>query len=444
MQQSPHITEFLDLGHGNSISFGQVQEMASSIINARLSPPNHISSIDISPTSCEAFVQVVERGLAQVGPVHLVAKTSFSSILNTIRSALDANKVVLLELKFKSAGQHFLSIVPDFTDDGAFYRVVHAFQNNHSVRTANGDKAAQQRIFGVNTDLKPLGAFHINSYQTGLIPLSLQQKQFKEVLKELMFKMHPNRRMFAAGISAGSVTFALTLAAVLIENNKLKSAGEKAGIVVGQSARAAVGEGNGGCKSGNLCRRQCWCKTVIKNAAKSGAAFTGVVTAIDLVNGAVHYAIGKSSIVEFRKDAASNLGGAVGGFAGYIGATAAAAALMSNPVGWGVIGVGFVGGMVGAKAVDESIWSSELDSLEHLFWYFKLGNLILCAVGLKRLSMNVEERLTYKLPTEDTVVVAEYRRGVMGQYLMLLQLCCPDYFGAMSDISEVIVQQSEI
>ncbi|KAJ3036233.1 hypothetical protein HDU99_010513, partial [Rhizoclosmatium hyalinum] len=179
--------------------------------------------------------------------------------------------------------------------------------------------------------------------------------------------------MFAAGISAGSVTFALTLAAVLIENNKLKSAGEKAGIVVGQSARAAVG-GMVAARAAIYVGANAGAKTVIKNAAKSGAAFTGVVTAIDLVNGAVHYAIGKSSIVEFRKDAASNLGGAVGGFAGYIGATAAAAALMSNPVGWGVIGVGFVGGlvggiggMVGAKAVDESIWSSELDSLEHLF-----------------------------------------------------------------------------
>ncbi|ORY29214.1 hypothetical protein BCR33DRAFT_724731 [Rhizoclosmatium globosum] len=438
------VSNVLDLGHGNTISYEQIKEIAAAIFASKQPKPTSSALETTTTTSSNSndFVEIDDSGMDQSGPSIPAQGQSLNSILTHLKQSLESNRIVQLEVTFKTSGKHFISIIPSSTNaEGPFYRIVHSFQSNHAeTRSVDGDTEAQQRILQWNSDMSH---FEVNSYKTGApIPLRIMQHdKFHKVLKEILFKMPPGKRVFAAGASAASITFAFTLAAVLMENNKLKSVEEKAGVVAGQTARAAAG-GIAAAKVAVFVGAKAGAKAVVRNAARSGAAFTGVITAIDLVNGAVHYAIGKSSFVEFRKDAISNVGGAAGGLVGYIAATATAAALLSNPLGWGVIGV----------AVEEAIWSSELDSLDHLFWYFKLGELDrdanpldqLCAVGLEQLSTNVEERLTAALPTEDQEAMSDYRKSVMGQYLMLLQLCCPDYFGAMADISEALVQQSEL
>ena len=81
--------------------------------------------------------------------------------------------------------------------------------------------------------------------------------------------------------------------------------------------------------------------------------------------------------VEYRKSAASNIGGAAGGLLGGIGTTLIVTAAVSNPVGWaltlgaGAVGVvGGIAGAIGGKKIDKAIWDENVDQIVHVYEFF--------------------------------------------------------------------------
>lgn len=93
----------------------------------------------------------------------------------------------------------------------------------------------------------------------------------------------------------------------------------------------------------------------------------------------IRFARGKMTKIEYRKNTASNLGGAAGGLIAGLGTTLLVTFTVSNPVGWalalgaGAVGVvGGIAGAIGGRKIDKAIWDEGTDQVLHVHQFFGL------------------------------------------------------------------------
>jgi len=436
---------------GENITSDEIKGLATYLVHRRQNRINRLTLFDLG------FSKQVNSDTNAYS-----SSESHSQFYSSIHHLLRKNEVLQLyfELLHDSNNvidDYFITLVP--SGDGNL-NVIHSsptrnicFKSTHSLDQFMSDleqMIQHQHIKGQDSFLLDIGRISSVRAIAASMKSCLILPEFGTQHLHTRYEDINSPHSSLAIAKSSAVGFVISLASILFENEK-----SAVNDTTPPKSKSITKKKFGMTTLGNI-STTFGPKFLMRNIESSAYVTSIGVSAAEALYGGIKIARGKWSVVEYRRKMADSLGSAAGGLVGGIAVTAGTLALVSNPVGWAVVGAGLAGGIagslggsVGGAKLDKLLWNKDKDDLEHLFWFFDLGPFKRRKDPFSQIE-NVEsiiDNFDKKLKEQDNSkaeVKQQWRKQCMASYLTLLAKLCPEEMDEILKLSEQMAIEMKI